>query len=157
MTYPESYYEFLKLLAVFRQPQLVVELGTRQGYGASAFVMGGAKRVVTYDIHDARLSDCGPPVIEFRNQDSLQVDVALSPIDLLFIDTDQDGRHYGERAREEYHAWEPFVAPSGIIVFDDVSINRSMIEMWSQFEPLRGQKFTLDVHQGCGMGVVVLP
>jgi predicted O-methyltransferase YrrM len=157
MTYPEAYYHFLILLARLKRPSLVVELGTREGYGAHAFVEGGARRVVTFDTDVAtRRSECDHQLIEFRCQDSLKVDPYLTPIDLLFIDTDKSGMHYGDRAFAEYEAWESQVAPDGLILFDDVQINRSMWQMWSEFSPRRGTKLTLDVHGGCWMGAVVL-
>jgi predicted O-methyltransferase YrrM len=153
--YPERYYAFLYLLAKLTRPFLVVELGTREGYGALAFAEGGAQCVVTIDITpDFRTVQ--HERVEFRLHDSLQVDLDLQGMDILFIDTDQQGVHSGPRALQEYQLWQGLVRPGGLVLFDDVTINESMQQFWQGFQPLRGEKLTLDVHGGCGMGLVLV-
>ncbi len=58
------------------------------------------------------------------------------PVDLLFIDA---GHEY-EQVKADFQAWEPLMAPEGVVIFDDVlweGVQRFLLEL-ETWEPVPG-------------------
>jgi predicted O-methyltransferase YrrM len=119
---PESIRCLLEVAAGRRN---VVEIGTAAGWGAIALALAdGDRRVTTFDptswpTRERYLSLVRPAVrrrIEFV--DALGVDGAemfSGTADLVFI----DGSHDRDATIGHMQAWQPRVAPGGLVVFHD--------------------------------------
>jgi len=155
---PSPYYRFLRLLAAEMRPRLSVELGVCGG-GASFHlatgwrdgkVVGVEREAGSKDQQDNwRFIERHCPNFELWRGDS--VDSAL-PIfrrhgaaDVLFIDT----VHTCERTREEWDAWESFLAARCVVCLDDL-FRPEMPPFWDE---LAWSKVRLDVlHDGAELG-----
>lgn len=148
----EPYYRFLFLLAqeLNSAPTTMVELGTWRGVSAMCMAEGApGARIVTFDVHQQVRDMARRGNIFYANKSSIEANPDLKPVDLLFIDTEHDGA----LPLAEFKAWEPYLAPNAIVLFDDILLE-SMKEFWSNFSP-RGEKFELNVHAS-GFGCVLM-
>ncbi|MEP6762418.1 MAG: O-methyltransferase [Sporichthyaceae bacterium] len=116
---------FLSFLVSMLRPQLVLEIGTFTGYSAlsMAEALPPGARIVTCDISEehvaiARRHIGGSPhadQIEIKVGPALETLKSLDgPFDLAFIDADKTGY------LDYYEAIVPKLAPSGVIVIDNV-------------------------------------
>jgi len=145
------YYRFLYLLAKEMKPQVMVELGTMEGLGAMCMAKGnqdGQVMAIDKNIKDLHPA-CIMPNVQYLRQDSLD-ECNIRDIDILFIDTDHNGR-----ALFEYEAWKGRMAKGGVMLFDDVNLNTEMKVFWHEFNP-EGQKIDLPELHGSGFGAVVI-
>jgi len=145
------YYRFLYLLAKEMKPQVMVELGTREGIGAMCMAEGNPDgRVIAIDNNLRELHPkCIKPTIKYVKQDSLK-EYNIIDIGILFIDTEHNGR-----ALLEYEAWKDKMDKGGVILFDDINFGGEMKEFWQGFNP-EGQKIDLPELHGSGFGAVIL-
>jgi len=149
---PAHYYRLLYFLAKELKPKLIVELGTHTGISSACLAAGSPEsRVITVDNNDSVMPECAYDNIEYRVQDSL-IDVGVSDIDILFIDT----LHDGIRALKEYELYKDKMADNSIIFFDDISLNESMVKFWKEFAPTVGEKISLPVHGDAGFGAILI-
>lgn len=146
------YYRFLYLLAKAVKPiGSIVELGTWRGVSAMCLAEGAPQvPVFTMDISPQVLEWTKRPNIIYVSADSLGRIENAAPVEILFIDTE----HEGPRARAEFEAWLPILSKRAIVLFDDVSLNDSMRDFWTSFNPDGFQKMDLAVHGAPGFGVV---
>ena len=146
------YYRFFYFLTKELKPKLIVELGTHTGISSACLAAGSPEsRVITVDNNDSVMPECAYDNIEYRVQDSL-IDVGVSDIDILFIDT----LHDGIRALKEYELYKDKMADNSIIFFDDISLNESMVKFWKEFAPIAGEKISLPVHGDAGFGAILI-
>ena len=149
---PAHYYRLLYFLAKELKPKLIVELGTHTGISSACLAAGSPEsRVITVDNNDSVMPECAYDNIEYRVQDSL-IDVGVSDIDILFIDT----LHDGIRALKEYELYKDKMADNSIIFFDDINLNESMVKFWKEFTPAVGEKISLPVHGDAGFGAILI-
>jgi len=147
------YYRFFYRLTELMRPELTVELGTHSGISAACLAAGNPEGlVITINNKDQFQRECIRPNIIPMIQDSLILPKLDKKINILFVDTD----HNGKRCMEEYKLYKDLMAENGIIFFDDIYLFECMREFWVNFIPKFGQKFDLNIHGGAGMGVVLL-
>jgi len=146
------YYRFFYFLVQNVKPDIVLEIGTHTGISAACLAQGwpGGK-VYSLDHKNYLMKECIRDNITYIHQDSLElVNEAGSNIDILFIDTN----HNGKRPLKEYLLYKDRMSQNGLIFFDDVYLFDDMKKFWQEFEPERGIKFDLDVHGKAGFGVI---
>lgn len=152
---PSPYYRFFRVLAKELQPKLSVVLGVCGGGDCLHLALGCSTGTVLGIDNTAD----HPEQIEFIKKrcpnfiyyvgDSVKsaklVNRAFGLVDILFIDT----IHTKERTWEEYRAWEPFLAPTSIVCFDDL-FRQEMGNFWEEVpEP----KLRIDnLHDGAESG-----
>lgn len=148
-----AYYRFLYLLAgELSMPANIVELGTWRGVSAMCLAEGSKdSKVFTYDIGPQVIDAARRPNIHYVVGDSFEADKAMSPVQILFIDTVHDG----PRARLEFEIWLPLLSKDAVVLFDDVSLNDSMKEFWAGFNPPGFLKADTELHGSAGFGVLV--
>jgi len=145
------YYRFFYFLAKELKPKLIVELGTHTGISSACLAVGSPEsRVITLDNKDRVMPACAYDNIEYLVQDSL-IDVGVTDIDILFIDT----LHDGQRTIKEYELYKDKMAAKSIIFFDDVNLNKSMVKFWKELNP-KGEKISLPVHGDAGFGAILI-
>lgn len=151
---PSPYYRFFKLLTQALQPTLSVELGLCGGGGAFHMALGWPAGTVVGVEHEQgddhqkgnwRYMRERCPNFELWRGDSVEAAADIfkiyGPCGLLFIDT----VHTTERTRDEWRAWEPFLAERAVVCLDDVQ-RKQMAGLW---EWVPWQKMRLDVlHPG---------
>jgi predicted O-methyltransferase YrrM len=146
------YYRFFYRLCQALKPNLVLELGTHTGISAMCFALGDPDgKVITVNHSVELMEECRCRNIEYLHQDSLDPIPGISNIDILFIDTDHDGK----RCLEEFKLFSPSLCKNGLIFFDDIYLLDCMRKFWEGFEPVGYQKFELPIHGGAGMGVLI--
>lgn len=148
---PAHYYRFFYALTKELKPDLVLELGTHTGISALCLASGCSEaKIITVDHNSYLLEECKRTNIEYRLHDSLQKIDLKDKIDILFIDTNHDGK----RPLEEYKLYIENVKEGGLIFFDDVYLFDCMKKFWEEFNP-DYIKFDLPVHGGAGFGVII--
>ena len=150
---------FIELL----KPKMVVELGSAMGVGTVCMLASFYK---DFDLYGVTLAENGlefcyvkkdeypnfhPLVGDYMDLSIWPKDVELSQTDFWYI----DGLHEGEHVREQLLLYQPFFKEGTIIAFDDVFINTSMEEMWSDIENIIPvvYKTTLPLHY-TGWGII---
>jgi predicted O-methyltransferase YrrM len=147
------YYRFFYRLAELIKPEFTLELGTHTGISAACLAVGNPEGlVVTINNKNQLLAECKRDNIIYLIQDSLTKVVQNKKIDILFIDTDHDGK----RCLEEYRLYKNCMSENSVIFFDDIYLLDCMKTFWDNFIPERGQKFELNIHGAAGMGVVLI-
>ena len=148
------YYRFFYRLTELMQPKLTVELGTHTGISAACLASGyPTGTVITINNKDQLMSECKRSNVAYLIQDSLELPyLPGKKIDMLFIDTDHDGK----RCLEEYKLYKNYMAENSVIFFDDIYLLDCMETFWRNFIPERGQKFELNIHGAAGMGAVLI-
>lgn len=160
---PSKYYRFLYQLALYKQPELSVELGVCGGGGSFNMLQGWNGQVVGIDI-----TNDYPTHIEFLKKhqnyafwigDSIEMASEIhsmyGAVDILFIDT----IHTFDRTIQEFHAWHPYLAHDAVVILDDL-FRDGMQEAWDFIIRNYGHGIRLDhLHQGGsptdgGFGVV---
>lgn len=151
--YYSPYYYLMHLIAQ-RQAEMCVELGVETGRGLVALASAGMDvRVV--GIEERGRPELGIvtarfPNVEIHIQSSTPAFDLGQPIDLLHIDTE----HSYTRARDEFRAWEPYLAPGAVVLFDDLNAMEGDVARF--FDELPHEKYRNDdLHPTCGYGVVV--
>ena len=133
----EPYYLFLYLLARDMRPSVSLEIGTYLGTSACHLAAGNRDAVVaTIDIE----RNCKDLIHRIAVEQDLRNLAAITArsteyvsdgdINLLFI----DGNHTYDDAHGEYLRFRKSVAPGGVILFDDISLNDEMRRMWAEVE-----------------------
>lgn len=140
---------------------VIVELGTYKGRTAIALAQSG-RHVYAIDHFEAEDKDFIPlndhrignytadEVRANAKRYGVEIDVINNKtldagrrwlsdheqIDLLFIDAD----HHYEAVRADFEAWSPFVAPDGVVIFDDVLFSGPMrlLAELQEWEPVPG-------------------
>jgi predicted O-methyltransferase YrrM len=147
------YYRFFYKLTKLTKPKFIVELGTHSGISAACLASGNPQGLVTTINNKYQLlNECRRDNVTYLIQDSLTLAVVNRKIDILFIDTDHDGK----RCIEEYKLYKNCMSENSVIFFDDIYLLDCMKTFWENFIPERGQKFELKIHGTAGMGVVLI-
>lgn len=156
------YYRFLYHLVKILKPTLVVELGVE--FGRSAAHMCAACPGCRVKAIDVEISHAFVTFLNWENYpknfdlccaDSVDQKILNSvqdgSVDICFIDT----VHTRERVLLEFNAWRPKMKPGGIMLFDDISENSSMIEVWEILKMV-GPSVSLPHLHHSGFGVVLV-
>jgi predicted O-methyltransferase YrrM len=164
---------FLNVLIKLKAPRTFVELGVHNGTsliaaatalrripGARIFGVDtwqGDKHAGFYDA-DATyaqvsrvVSDHFPAAALLR----MTFDAALErfpagTVDILHI----DGLHTYEAVKHDFESWLPKLAPSGVVLFHDISVHAGDFGVWQLWEELRQRYTTLEFHHSAGLGVL---
>ena len=127
------YYRFLWKLAQTLKPAFSVEIGTYVGTSAVHMADGNPDgTVLTIDMNQDAKNIVDrleiPNLIAVHDSSALAVKLLkmLPPIDVLFI----DGNHCFNNCYGEYDLYRPFVRDGGVILFDDIDIDRQMETAW---------------------------
>lgn len=129
------YYDFLYHLAQEMKPKIIVELGTWKGDSTCRLAYGAPEaKVITVDI--GALPEAYEKTKKFDNIEMVKggsldnkiIDYIPDEIDILFIDT----LHDYEQVMAEYIAYSPKVKKGGVILYDDVIINKGMEMFWEE-------------------------
>lgn len=144
---PSRYYRFLYQLALYKRPNLSVELGVCGGGGSFNLLQGWTGRVVGID----HANDY-PTHIEFLKQapnytfllgDSIDLSTEVynmyGKADIIFIDT---VHNYSQTIRE-FEAWHPYMADDCIVILDDL-FRDGMQEAWQYLIQIYGLGVRLD-------------
>ena len=130
---PSVYYRYLALIALKKPAKLFVELGTcGGGCSRTVAIKSPNTQVISIDVHKHdTVTQMEPQLPNFRFIKGDSIDLAKivgpqCPIDLLFIDT----IHTYEHTMNEFNAWRPYMAPGGIICFDDLH-RPGMDKVWN--------------------------
>lgn len=148
------YYRFLYILAREMPAFLSVELGSREGLGAMCLAEGNPDGlVISLDIAEQISDACRRQNVRFLKQDSRQIPWEQPElkqlIDVLFIDTEHDGR-----AADEYDTWKGLLRDGAVVLFDDISLNPDMVNFWNSFTVPGCEKFELPLHSS-GFGCLI--
>lgn len=150
------YYRFIFRLVQSMKPALSVELGTYKGWCAAHMCAGhpGGK-VVTVD--PSPQSECAGIVARYSNL-SLLKDKSDSPavlgsikdgsVDICLVDSVHESAH----AEREVLLWTPKMRRSGVMLFDDISMNDDMRGFWDR---ITLRKLALPHLHWTGFGAVV--
>lgn len=152
------YYRFLYELSRALQPKWILETGTRLGMSAAQLAMGcPSAKLITLDIDPhskARFSD-HPNLKALANVIPITADSrkarALFPeeckqFDLIYLDSD----HTYDVVSPEFKIYREMLAPGGVMVFDDITLNPEMRRFWAE---VPGPKVELNfLHRLCGAG-----
>lgn len=152
---PSPYYRFLGILARELKPKVSVVLGVCGGGDCLHIALGNPDGQVVgvdyqYD-HPDQIKHIESVCTNFRFYHGDSVESAkkihdiFGDVTLLFIDT----THTYEQTHKEIAAWEPFLAKSHIICFDDL-FRKEMDGFW---EGLTEPKLRIDnLHDGSESG-----
>ena len=159
-TDPEQalYYRFLYELSKAVKPAWILETGTRLGLSAAQLAMGcPTAKVVTIDIDPnskARFSSEEslrnlPNVIPIT-ADSRKAKELFPPgcqqFGVIYLDSD----HTYDVVSPEFKMYREMLAPGGVMVFDDITLNPEMKRFWSE---VPHPKVELNfLHRLCGAG-----
>ena len=123
---PLSIWRLSRLLALARDRDRIVELGTAAGWTAYSLVLANPRaRVKTYDLavrpgrerYRRLVSASALDRVEFILRRAEDGPEQATSCDLLVIDAD----HWHPAVREMFEAWYGSVVPGGLVVFDDVA------------------------------------
>ena len=146
------YYRFLYRLAQEKQAHLMVELGTHTGISAACLADGSPKgSVITVNNHPQLWEHCRRANVQYLIQDSRTPVAVHAPIDILFIDTNHDGVH----PLQEFEVYKNMMADDGVVLFDDIHLNKEMSKFWEELNPDGWWKTELAAHGEAGFGALV--
>lgn len=150
---PAHYYRFLYALTALKKPKLWLELGTHTGISSACLAEGYTEGDgITVNILEELRMDCVRFNVEyFPKHDSLIPVDLYHKIDILFIDTDHDGK----RCLAEFNLYRDQLAPNAIVMFDDISLLPCMERFWREFNPEGFEKFELPIHGWAAFGVLI--
>lgn len=122
---PSLYYRFLFRLAEWKKPKLSVVLGVCGGGCALHLSKANEGKVIGVDYQYDHPEHIKHIETNFQNFEFMLEDSVKSAekiykkhglIDILFIDTD----HRYDRTLKEFNAYKPYMAPGGLMLFDDL-------------------------------------
>ena len=123
---PLSIWRLSRLLALARDRDRIVELGTAAGWTAYSLVLANPRaRVKTYDsqvrpgraLYRRLVPASALERVELILRRAEEGPESATTCDLLLIDAD----HWHPAVREMFEAWYGSVVPGGLVVFDDVA------------------------------------
>lgn len=152
------YYRFLYELSKAMKPKWILETGTRLGLSAAQLAMGcSSAKVVTIDIDPnskARFSS-EPNLKTLANVIPITADsrkakelfpAGCNQFELIYLDSD----HTYNVVSPEFKLYREMLAPGGVMVFDDITLNPEMKKFWSEVpQPKVELNF---LHRLCGAG-----
>lgn len=153
--YYRPYYALMYLLAKHIDSGLYVELGVEKGRGAGCLAAGGPNAHVIGLDHTRRdeleVMAGEYPNFTFLERPSLPaLETIDEPVTILHIDTE----HSYSMAREEFVAYQPYLAPGAVVLFDDLHAQEDGVLEY--FWTLPYPKFQNDrLHPSCGYGALI--
>jgi len=152
------YYRFLYELAREMKPAWILETGTRLGLSAAQLAMGcPSAKVITVDIdpHSKNrfvdepnlrtLSNVIPITSDSRQAKEL-FPKECSRFELIYLDSN----HVYDVVSPEFKIYGEMLAPGGVMVFDDITLNVEMRKFWAE---VPSPKIELNfLHRLCGAG-----
>jgi hypothetical protein len=153
--YYAPYYSLMYLLAKHIDSGLYVELGVEKGRGSGCLAAGGPNAHVI-GLDHTRREELGPLLGEFSNFTFLErpslpaLETIDEPVNILHIDTE----HSYAMAHEEFKAYQMYLAPGAVVLFDDLHARED--DVLKFFYSLPYPKFQDDrLHPSCGYGALV--
>ncbi|MCO6482083.1 MAG: class I SAM-dependent methyltransferase [Flavobacteriales bacterium] len=155
---------FLYKLVRFLKPDVILELGTNTGissaYMASALRRNGNGRLVTLDASPyrqkiARTVHQGLNLANVEYVTGLFTDTLasvldeLKRVDLAFI----DGHHQYQPTLDYFALIEPYCAPDGVCMFDDIRWSAGMEQAWKELQHDQRTGLSVDLN---AMGLTTL-
>ena len=130
-----------------------IDIGTYLGFSALALSRHASSTVITYDIIDC-IPDMGPTMksisrIEHRITDCLNDMDTLLNTDLISMDVDP---HDGVQETEMFNALKD-AGYKGLLVLDDIHINKGMKSFWSSIDLLKYDVSKYGHYTGTGLVV----
>lgn len=157
------YYRFLYELSKAMKPKWILETGTRLGLSAAQLAMGcPSAKVITIDIDPhskARFSD-EPNLKALANVIPITADsrkakelfpAECDQFELIYLDSD----HTYDVVSPEFKLYRGMLAPGGVMVFDDITLNPDMRRFWSEVPQPKVELNFLHRLCGAGFGVFV--
>jgi predicted O-methyltransferase YrrM len=146
------------------KPEIFLELGTCGG-GASRHVAtkNPDVKVISIDVTKLpQVSEIACPNFQFILGDSIETAKTLGPqyqgkIGIIFIDTIHEYQH----TMNEFNAWKSYMAPGGIMFFDDL-YRQGMDRVWKELPETKTEFHALSkMHIGGsptdgGFGAIIL-
>lgn len=155
------YYRFVYNLIKKLNPELVIELGVCTGR-CTAHMAAASPECSVIGI-DPYPQDISAILNEYKNISiwglsstwpSTLGRIDDGSVDVCFIDT----IHAYDQVMAEYDLWSPKIKRGGIILFDDITLNSSMIQAWDEIckaNPTR-EKISLPHLHHSGFGAVLM-
>ncbi len=114
--YYQPYYYLMYLLARHVTKGTIIELGVSKGYGVNSFAFGNPNiRIIGLDLNV--LPEFIAPNVDFHLMSALPVPAFIeSNISILHIDTE----HSYSNAKQEFEAYESYLLPGAVVMFDDL-------------------------------------
>lgn len=152
------YYRFLYELSKAMQPKWILETGTRLGMSAAQLAVGcPSAKVITLDIdpHSKNRFSDDPNLKTLSNVIPITADsrkaMSLFPaeckqFDLIYLDSD----HTYDVVAPEFRIYREMLAPGGVMVFDDITLNPEMRRFWAEVPSPKAELNFL--HRLCGAG-----
>lgn len=152
------YYRFLYELARRLNPRLILETGTKAGHSAAHFAAGcSTATVVTIDVKASAaeaIKALGLSNLRFILGDSRRVaGTVLScgvDLDVLFLDS----AHTYDVVSAEYEIYQPRVKKGGLILLDDIHLNRDLERFWDSLSIDKLEINHLHTEHGAGFGIL---
>lgn len=151
------YYRFLYHLVRRLKPRFVVELGVEFGRSTAHIAAASPDcALLSIDRDISRADAClRYPNVELHCGDSTDPEVLIEipkeSVDICFVDTD----HNCAQVMKEYDAWLPKMKHDGVMLFDDISENSSMVEAWEILKT-KGPSVSLPHLHHSGFGAVIV-
>jgi predicted O-methyltransferase YrrM len=156
----DSYYRWLWAAIKLLQPKNVCEIGRERGVSATVMLNSLPKdaQLQSIDIVECTKSFGEPCFLDnFYDRrlvlitgDSLEVlDQVENNIEFLFV----DGDHTYERVVREWEAYKLKLAPSAIVVFDDIHFDDGMTKFW---DSIAEEKYDITYWHERGFGIVFM-
>lgn len=152
------YYRFLYELSKAIQPKWILETGTRLGMSAAQLAMGcPSAKVITLDIdpHAKNRFVDEPNLKTLSNVIAITSDsrkakelfpLECKQFELIYLDSN----HVYDVVSPEFKIYGEMLAPGGVMVFDDITLNPEMVKFWSE---VPSPKIELNfLHRLCGAG-----
>lgn len=157
----EPYYKFLYLMMATGRFKVAVELGSFMGVGALHLALGNPRAMVhtidrdptTWAVDLRAYAISNIRTLKGETGDLVGPAWIPGPVDLLFVDAD----HSYAAVRADYHRWLPYMAPGGVVLFDDRHWEGDT-RFWDELVAEHGDRaIVLDDLHWSGFGAVVLP
>jgi predicted O-methyltransferase YrrM len=167
-----DYYHLLWRIAPVLQPRYMLEIGCRTGISIcqllSALPDYEGRHVVLFDLfNDGFISpelikvnlrhlNIPAEIVEFRAGDSLEtVPRYIQSVDFKFDYVLVDGCHEKTVARKDLENVVSIVAPSGLLLFDDIAEDGcALVDVWRDFKKSHPDEFFFHENlNGKGLGV----
>ncbi len=158
-----AYAHFLQKIVKFYDLDIVLECGTGGGGSSMSLAKGNDHvLVITIDKHlhpitHAHLHKNYSNIVIIEG-DTRQVDRQVKEIlsgrtiDLLFIDSTHDG----VTPREEFDIYSKYFSEEVLVMADDISLSRSMIEFWANIPGQKADFLYLHPQHNAGFGVSII-
>lgn len=156
-----TYYRFLYRLAMAAKPEFIVELGSEYGRSTAHLAACGARVLAVDSCPKKEVMDVIARYnnVQLRITDSTERDVLDNvkdgSVDICFFDSD----HYCYQVMKEYGVWFQKMKPGGVMLFDDITMDGTMIQAWWLLEKMSPHLERIELPQlhHSGFGAIIIP